>query len=59
MGWRNTTADSPAQITDRNGDTWVPAPAPGRNGEPVYYNATGPDGCDLTPSEIEAEHGRR
>lgn len=56
---RNRTADSPTEITDGNGDTWKPAASPGRNGEPVYYNATGPDGYALTPSEIRAEHGVR
>lgn len=53
------SGDFPKEITDGNGDTWKPAPSPGRNGEPVYYNATGPDGYALTPSEIKAEHGRR
>lgn len=49
----------PKQITDSSGDTWLPAPSPGRHGEPVYYNATGPDGYALTPTEIRNEHGIR
>ncbi|MEV6547969.1 hypothetical protein AB0M57_04575 [Streptomyces sp. NPDC051597] len=53
------TSESPAQIIDGNGDTWLPAASPGRNGEPLYYNATGPEGYSLTPSEIEAAHGLR
>lgn len=53
------TSDSPDEITDGNGDTWVPATSPGRNNEPVYYPTTGPDSWALTPSEIEAQHGRR
>jgi hypothetical protein len=63
MGWFKSydSSDFPREITDGNGDTWKNAAdhAPGRNGEPTYYNATGPDGYALTPSEIEAEHGRR
>jgi hypothetical protein len=56
--------DSPAfprEITDGNGHIWRNSEGvqPGRNGEPVYYPATGPEGWSLTPSEIEAEHGRR
>lgn len=52
--------DSPAEITDARGDTWKgTAVHPARGGEPCYYNATGPDGYALTPSEIEAEIGRR
>lgn len=51
--------NQPAEIVDSNGDTWKPAPSPARNGEPTYYNATGPDGYMLTPTEITDEIGRR
>jgi hypothetical protein len=50
---------APTEVTDANGDIWKPAPSPCRNGEPVYYNTTGPDGYALTPTEIEQEIGRR
>jgi hypothetical protein len=57
--FRHLHPDAAAEVTDANGDTWKPAPSPGRNGEPVYYNTTGPDGYALTPTEIEQEIGRR
>lgn len=51
----------PRRITDGNGDTWENAAAimPGRNGEPVYTPATGPESWALTPSEIRAQYGIR
>lgn len=52
------TESSPKQIVDGSGAVWLPAPGPGRNGEPTYYS-TGEDGYCLTPTEIEREHGRR
>jgi hypothetical protein len=63
MGWfkSHDSADFPREITDGNGDTWKNAAdiMPGRNGQPVYTPETGPEGPALTPSEIEAERGRR
>ncbi|WP_042400123.1 hypothetical protein [Streptacidiphilus carbonis] len=52
--------DAPAEIVDGNGDTWKGTTVhPPRNGEPMYYNATGPDGYALTPTEIANELGTR
>lgn len=52
------TSDSPSEVKDGNGDTWLPAASPGRNGEPVYYPATGPEGPAMTPTEIHTQYGR-
>lgn len=50
--------DRPAEITDRNGDTWQGTTVhPARGGEPCYFNTSQEEGYALTPSEIVAEIG--
>jgi hypothetical protein len=53
--------NEPKEIVDGNGDTWRNGSdhMPGRNGEPLYYPTTGPEGPSLTPSEIDRQYGSR